>query len=100
MMMIVLGSGVSRLSPMIVLICLLPVPQAEHSSTIHTRKVAGSLVISFLFVLREPSKRFLPLSEQLPTIRGAQRDIMLGKDLLPSARVPNNHKNCNKRAVL
>jgi hypothetical protein len=28
---------------------LLPVPQAEHSSTIHTRKVGGSLVISFLF---------------------------------------------------
>src|SRR5438874_10064731 len=43
-----------------VMVCLLPVPQAEHSSTIQTRKVAGSLVISFLLVLREPSKRLLP----------------------------------------
>src|SRR5207248_5539119 len=42
-----------------VAVCLLSVPQAEHSSTIHTRKVTGSLAISFLLVLRELSTRLL-----------------------------------------
>src|SRR5207249_3566627 len=41
-------------------VLLLPVPQAVNSSTINARKGAGSLVISFLLVLHELSKRLLP----------------------------------------
>src|SRR6266550_3310991 len=43
-----------------VMVSLLPIPQAAHSSTIHTKKLGGSLVISFPLVLRELSTRLLP----------------------------------------
>ena len=69
-------------------------PEADRKALVGTSVYEKKQTKEGLLLLKFRQEHLL--SEQLPTVRSVQRDAMLGRDLLPSERVPNNHKNCNK----